>query len=295
MVPTDLGGISEISRSAPIWRDVVDRMFKRPIRTFTTLTAVVLLALLATFSAEGPARVGGPQTLHLVADAGPTNAAKVFKWGLSKWEDEFILPLSKQWKTSRSKLVRNQVGMLTLDSTRRSGTVWATVPGQGHRYGRWEARIRSEENGRGGKSYRVLWELIPTGDYACGSKNLEISSYRFGDRRARMQLRTPSGASFSASRQRNLHDNVWHTYAVEVTRTHVSWFVDTKVIRTERRDPALTGTNYQMRFRLEAVKGKRMNPARMQMDWVRYYTLERHNAKSIKAPRLDRGSSRAGC
>jgi hypothetical protein len=267
-------------------------MSKSPLRT-TTL-AVVLLAILAALSAAGPARVG-PRDLHLVADAGPTNAAKVFKWGLSKWEDEFILRLSKQWKTNHPKLVRNQVGMLTLDSTRRSGTVWATVPGQGHRYGRWEARVRSEENGRGGKHYRVVWELIPSGDYACGSKNLEISSYRFGDRRARMQLRTPSGASFSASRQRNLHDNVWHTYGVEVTKKHVSWFVDTQVVRTERRDPALTGTNYQMRFRLEGVKGKRMNPARMQMDWVRYYTLERPNARSIKAPRLDRGSSRSGC
>jgi hypothetical protein len=185
--------------------------------------------------------------------------------------------------------------MLTLDSTRRSGTVWATVPGQGRRYGRWEARVRSEENGRGGKSYRVLWELVPAGDYACGAKNIEISSYRFGDRRARMQIRTKSGASFTASKQRNLRDNVWHTYAVEVTKSHISWFVDTRVVRTERRDAALTGTKYQMRFRLDAVKGKRMNPARMQMDWVRYYTLERDNAKSIKAPRAQRGSFDASC
>jgi hypothetical protein len=141
----------------------------------------------------------------------------------------------------------------------------------------------------------VLWELVPAGDRKCGSKNLEISGYRFGDRRAKMLLYTPSGATFGASKRRDLRDNVWHTYAVEVTRSHISWFVDTKVVRTERRDAALTGTKYQLRFRLQAVKGKRMNPARMQMDWVRYYTLERPNAKSIKAPRLDRGSFRPGC
>jgi hypothetical protein len=267
----------------------------RPVLRAVTLALVaLLLATVAAVSTAGPARVS-TRSLDLVSGSGPTNAAAVFKWGLSSWEDEFIKPLSKKWRTNHPKLVRNQVGMLTLDSTRRSGTVWATVPGHARRYGRWEARVRSEQNGHGAKAYRVVWELIPAGDYACGAKNLEISGYRFGDRRARTEVRTPSGAKFVASRRRNLGQNVWHTFAVEVTKGHISWFVDTKVVRTERRNAALTGAKYQMRFRLDAVKGKRMNPARMQMDWVRYYTLERPNAKSIKAPRLERASFDPGC
>ena len=269
-------------------------MSAAPLRTVALALVAAVAALLATVSTSAPAPAPAPE-LALVADAGPTNAAKVFQWGFSAWEDEFIKPLSKRWRTSDKRLVRNQVGMLTLDATRRSGTVWATVPGHGRRYGRWEARVRSEQNGKGARPYNVLWELVPAGDYDCGAKNVEISSYRFGDRRARMQVRTPKGATFSAAMKRNLRDNVWHTYAVEVTRKRISWFVDTKVVRTERRDAALTGTKFQMRFRLAAVKGKRMNPARMQMDWVRYYTLERPNAKSIRAPRLDRGSFDPGC
>ncbi len=267
----------------------------RPLlRAAVLALAAAVAVLLAALSTPGPLRVA-PRTLHLVADSKPTNAAKVFKWGLSHWEDEFVKPLSRQWRTNHPKLVRNQVGMLTLDATRRSGTVWATVPGQARRYGRWEARVRSEQNGGGGRKYRVLWELVPAGRYACGGKNVEISAYHVGDRRARMQVRTPSGVSFNAAKRRNLRDNVWHTYAVEVTRNHISWFVDTKVVRTERRDAALTGTKYQMRFRLAGVKGKRMNPSRMQMDWVRYYSLERPNAKSIKAPRTRRASFHPGC
>lgn len=263
------------------------------LRGIALAAAAVVLAVLAAASTAGPIRAT-PRTLGLMSQSTvqprPTNAAAIFKWGLSKWEDEFKLPLSRLWRTNHRKLVRNQVGMLTLDATRRSGTVWATVPGQAHRYGRWEARVRSEQNGRGGRQYKVLWELIPSGDYHCGDKFLEISAYHVGDRRARMHLRTPSGTSFSASKRRNLRDNVWHTYAVEVTKKHISWFVDTRVIRTERRDAALTGTKYQMRFRLAAVPHRRMNPTRMQMDWVRYYSLDRPNARSIKAPRLDRGS-----
>ena len=272
---------------------------RTPLRALTLSCVALLTALLAAMATPGPVRVA-PSTpdahaFALVADSRPTNAAAVFEWGWSAWEDEFINPLSRQWRTNHDKLVRNQVGMLTLDSTRRSGTVWATGPGQGRRFGRWEARIRSEQNGRGDTPYRVVWELIPSGDYSCGDKNIEIAAYRFGDHRARMQVRTPSGDSFGAAKRRDLRDNVWHTYAVEVTRSHIAWFVDTRVIRTERRDAALTGTEYQMRFRLDAVKGKRMNPARMQMDWVRYYTLERANAKSIKAPQLDRRSFKPGC
>jgi hypothetical protein len=82
---------------------------------------------------------------------------------------------------------------------------------------------------------------------------------------------------------------------VEVTRNHVSWFVDTRVVRTERRDRVLTGVELRPRLRIEAEGGGRMNDSRLQADWVRYYTLKRPNAKSIKAPQMDRKRYRQGC
>jgi hypothetical protein len=39
-----------------------------------------------------------------------------------------------------------------------------------------------------------------------------------------------------------------------------------------------------MRFRLEPVAGARMDFTRMQMDWARYYTLDRPGALPIDAP-----------
>ena len=53
---------------------------------------------------------------------------------------------------------------------------------------------------------------------------------------------------------------------------------------TERRPSALTGATYAVRFRLVGTPGAQMNPGRMQMDWVRYYSLARTNARSIEAP-----------
>jgi hypothetical protein len=38
-----------------------------------------------------------------------------------------------------------------------------------------------------------------------------------------------------------------------------------------------------------------MNRSRMQMDWLRYFTLDRKNAKSTKAPRPAAGVYAAAC
>ena len=53
---------------------------------------------------------------------------------------------------------------------------------------------------------------------------------------------------------------------------------------TERRSSARTGAIYALRLRLVGTVVDRMNPGRMQMDWVRYYSLARPDAKSIAAP-----------
>ena len=38
-----------------------------------------------------------------------------------------------------------------------------------------------------------------------------------------------------------------------------------------------------------------MNPGRMQMDWVRYYSLARPAAQSIEAPAATEGTYAAAC
>ena len=64
----------------------------------------------------------------------------------------------------------------------------------------------------------------------------------------------------------------------------MSWFIDTRVVMTERRDPARSGATYRMQFRMQAPAGVATNRSRMQMDWARYYTLQRRSARPITAP-----------
>jgi beta-glucanase (GH16 family) len=266
---------------------------------FSVLAGVAGLAVLTT-TLQPSAPVAAPSSEPQLASAwvppNPTNAGKIFRWGNKQWGDEFKTALASTWQVSRPGLVRNQHGMLTLDTAGTGATVYATYTGHNRTYGRWEARVRGRQYGTGGQPYTVHWELVPSSQpYHCGAGNLTLSQFTLGKNTAEMHVRNLPGADFSASRWMYLSDNEFHTFAVEVTPDHVSWFVDTKVIRTERRPAALAGVPLMPRFRVQGVDGAKMNRGRMQMDWMRYYTLARKNAKPITAPQLTQSTNTSAC
>jgi hypothetical protein len=247
---------------------------------------VVAVALLAQAGAAPGTTAGarGGDGLTSVAAAYPTNAAKIFRWGTASVKDEFHGPLSSRWAVSASGrgLVRNQHGMLTLNTTPTSGTVTATLVGGDRQYGRWEARVRSRQYTTGATAYTVNWELVPTSGDGC-ARTISLAQYPIGSTTARAHVRN-GGQDFTAGRALDLGKDVFHTYAVEVAPDHVSWFVDTRVVMTERRDQARSGATYRVQLRMQAPAGAVMNRSRMQLDWVRYYTLDRPGARPIEAP-----------
>jgi len=262
--------------------------------------ALLGTAALAASLATAPTAAPGPSTADTdLASAwvppNPTNSAKIFRWGNKQWGDEFVTALSPLWKVNRPGLVRNQNGMLTLDTADTGATVYATYSGHNRTYGRWEARVRGRQYGSGGKPYTIFWELVPSNQpYHCGAGNLVLSQYTLGTNWNEMHVRNLPNHDFTMKRWMYLSDNEFHTFAVEVTPDHVSWFADTKVIRTERRPAALAGVPFMPRFRVQG-SGTGMNRGRMQMDWMRYYTLERKNAKSIEAPQLEQTTYDQAC
>ena len=230
----------------------------------------------------------------------PTNAGKVFRWGLEDWEEEAEgKGLDQNWRSNHPRLVNAQSGMLTIHAKRRTNVVRAWPDNNKRAYGRWEARVRAVELETKHKTFQFNWELVPVGGgraYHCGAQSIVMSSYRPGDSRvARGAVRTLPDRRFTFSRKVDLRSRAWHTYAVEVTKKRVSWFVDTKVIRTERRSGALSGVTYKPRFRIVGDPDARMNSSRMQMDWVRYYDLDRPNARSVKAPRMNKRTYADAC
>jgi len=219
----------------------------------------------------------------------PTNAAAVFRWGKPAWDQEFeVGSLGTNWKSDHPGLISQVNGMLSLDASKGPDTITAYPSNQAARVGRWEARVRAREPQKGtGAHYLYTWELVPvSGDDSCGANRIVLGSYSPGDTRVVGAVNTLPDHSFTYGRNRDLRTLAWHTYAVEITTRHISWFVDTQVVRTERRRSALSGIKYRPQFVMQGVAGTTMRPSFMQMDWVRYYTLKRPNAHSISAPRM---------
>ncbi len=227
---------------------------------------------------------------------GPVNADTTYGWGMHAWEDPFVGPLKSFWKVRGRGQVQNQNGMLTLNTTRR-GSVSATLERAGHRVGRWEIRLRSRRYSTSGANFKVRTELIPAGTRKqhCGARNVVFENYQLGRNRANLHIRNLPDLSFNGFKRLNLGNDRWHTFAVEITTKRISWFVDGHAITSERRSDALTGIPYTVKFTMKAKPGKRMNVSRMQMDWVRYYSLKNPNDIPVRAPRATRTTYAKAC
>lgn len=264
-----------------------------PVLLVATALVASLVATLAATLGPGVAPAAAQDE-----PPGPIHAGNVFKWGPIKvgynFEDARLD--HRDWRVRGRGLVRHQHGMLTLNTAHR-GSVSATERTQGHRVGRWEIRLRSRANEHGHRDYRVLTELVPAGGRPghCGARNVALESYTPHSRAARHYIRGKSRHQYVMSKRLGLRDQQWHTFAVEVTHRRISWFVDARVISSERRRDALTGVPFAVRFTMKAARHHRMNQSRMQMDWLRYWTLKRPNAKSTRAPHPTRTIYRGGC
>ncbi len=282
----------------------------RPLMSLLAGASLLGSAVLATSqsatTAGAPVTEAAPRLVHHFAPTcigyckHPTNAGKVFRWGREAWRQEFEDgPLTRNWHTNHPRLVNTQVGMLTIGANPSTNVVRVRPDDQRAAYGRWEARVRAVELESRHRTFSFNWELVPVGGrrtYHCGAQSIVLASYRPGDSEVvRGAVRTLPDREFSFSKRLDLRSRAWHTYAVEVTPRRISWFVDTRVIHTERRAGALSGVTYKPRFRIEGDPDARMNTSRMQMDWVRYYDLHRPNAKSVDAPAMTRRTYNRAC
>ena len=278
-----------------------------PRRTAAATTATLMAISLGTLAA-GSAQAVRPDTGLTASTAGtterqapgPIHAGNTFGWyghGGLVYDETFVGPLNhERWHVEGPGAVRTQHGMLTLN-TANKGTVSAQMTIPGRAYGRWETRLRQRQYGHRFTPYRVITELVPATKEGegCGEQNIALNRFKMGGREVNFYIRTRPNNLYQASVKRGLGQDQWHTYAVEVTRKRISWFVDSHVVRTETRPDALSGRKFQVRFTMQAVKGKRMNKARMQMDWLRYWTLHARNARSTAAPRLTKTTYAQSC
>ncbi len=192
---------------------------------------------------------------------------------------------------------------LMLDSSFRNtggpgdhGNVAATLRGNAQRYGRWEFRTRSWTLENEARDYQIKMELVPenASDYRCGAQNITVANVSDHSRKLKLGVKALGGTSWSYTKPGVRLGDDAHNVAVEVTKRHISWFLDGANIATVRSPAAVSDVPMTPRVSLVGAKQKEMNHTKVIFDWVRAWTPE-NGQHPRRGHRLTRTSHRGGC
>ncbi len=192
---------------------------------------------------------------------------------------------------------------LMLDSSFRNtggpgdhGDVTATLHGNAQAYGRWEFRTRSWTLENQARDYRIKMELVPenASDYRCGAQNITVADIADDSRRLKLGVKALGGRSWSYTQGGVRLGDDAHNVAVEITRRHISWFLDGRVIATVRNRAAVSGVAMTPRVSMVGVEQKEMNHTKVIFDWIRAWTPE-NGSSPRNGHRLQPGTHRSGC
>ena len=156
------------------------------------------------------------------------------------------------------------------------GTTRATLQGNATAQGRWETalRVRSAYE-RGGRDYHIVAELVPANasDYDCGKHNIQIASISPFSNRVQFGVRSPQrrwdGTAIAATTPLERP----YTVAVEVSRRHITWFLNGAPVGSVTDASALSGMPMTMRLSLRGDGRKEMNQVSLISDWQRGFPI----------------------
>ncbi len=195
-------------------------------------------------------------------------------------------------------------GGMMLDSKRENangpgdrGRTWVTMRDNPRAYGRWEVRVRIKTHEHNARDYRTKVQLVPDSRsaYRCGGQTITIADLNAHSRKMRFGVKAVKAKKQWRGRKRvgNIQD-VALAVAVEVSRRHISWFLNGKIIGTVRNSAAVSDVPLTLRLSLNGKGHKEMNRTKSIFDWMRGFSLKR--GKLAKGGRgLRSGAFRGGC
>ncbi|MFC6288193.1 hypothetical protein ACFP3Q_14045 [Nocardioides sp. GCM10027113] len=263
-----------------------------------------------------PVSRSAPERTATHRDVSNATASKAFGWAPARFDFAWVsgesltsppyrgTHRSGWWQdyTGGAGRVAKHNGGLTISSKRENapgrgdfGTTRATLRDHALTYGRWEVRLRarSHESSRG--DYRAKVELVPVSaaDHDCGARSITVADFAAHGRRVLMGANAVT-RKWRRSRDVGPLDNRPMAVAVEVTRRHISWFVNGRVAATLKNQAAIPDVPLTLRLSLVG-KGKReMNHTDLISDWQRGFTLE-HGRTVASGPGLASSPFSGGC
>ena len=169
------------------------------------------------------------------------------------------------------------------------GTTTATLEGNAMTYGRWEFRRRIDVFEDAGNDYRITIDLVPANDpeAECGVSVINVADIVFDSTRARIGVSsTRADRSWSGARRVPRLGDGPHTFGIEITRRHITWFLDGKSLATVRNNKAVPGVPLTPRLGLVGRGQEEMRRTRVLYDWQRGWHLNKQAATAEKGTRL---------
>ncbi len=188
----------------------------------------------------------------------------------------------------QSKLRHGGVGDL--------GTTTATLRGNSQAQGRWEFRLQGHHWETGPRPYRFLLELVPPGApvVTCSPRSIVVADFTLGSPGMRLGVRSVDADSVW---RRTLSDVALaespFNVAVELTRSHITWFVDSRPVATLKSPKARLGTRLVPRLSLIGEQ-QEMNGAQVDSDWQRSWSLD-HGQQVTSGPAPTRSAYSPSC
>ena len=178
------------------------------------------------------------------------------------------------------------------------GSNSVTLEGNALTYGRWEFRRRIDVFERKGRDYRVKIDLVPARaeDARCGANTINVSSVGFNSRKANLGVTSSDGKrSWSGSRRIPRLGSGPHTFGVEVTRSHITWFLNGRSLATVKNRRAVPGVPLTPRLSLVGKGNKEMRRTRVLYDWQRGWSLNKQARTAQRGPALKVKNRRNAC
>ena len=158
------------------------------------------------------------------------------------------------------------------------GSTWVTMHGNPRRYGRWEVRIRLRPFENAARDYRGKVELIPADErhYRCGGQNITVADLAAHSRKMRFGVKaTRKNRQWAATRRVGDIENHPVVVAAEVTKSHITWFLNSEPLGTVRNPAAVSDVPLTLRLTLQGSCDREMNRTHAHFDFMRGYDLSR--------------------
>ena len=176
-----------------------------------------------------------------------------------------------------------------------SGDTWAGVVGAQARFGRWEVRGLTTQLRGSGPKYRVRYELVPTrsASQRCGTAGIVLAESSGPGTPLRFGVRGTNGAKWGRTIGQSRAVSA-SSIAVQVTRKHITWFVNGKPTGTVRARAAIPKGPMAVRISMVGEGRRTMTSAKHTTDWVRSFTLK-YGKKPTSKIKLRKGAAYGGC